>query len=129
MPLAFKDVKDAALVNEFHQSNAVVIKELQSWLTWLKQDLLPRSKGDYKLGGETFRKKLLYDEMVDIPLDKLLEIGYADLRKNQEAVRDTAKKIDPKRTPQQILDEAEKDHPPADKMLQAFRDTLSGLRE
>ncbi len=67
--------------------------------------------------------------MVDIPLDKLLEIGYADLRKNQEAFRDTAKKIDPKKTPQQILDEAEKDHPPADKMLQAFRDTLSGLRE
>jgi hypothetical protein len=67
--------------------------------------------------------------MVDIPLDKLLEIGYADLRKNQEAFRDTAKKIDPKKTPQQILNEAEKDHPPADKMLQAFRDTLSGLRE
>ena len=129
VPLAFKDVKDTALVNEFHQSNAVVIKELQSWLTWLKQDLLPRSKGDYKLGADTYSKKLLYDEMVDIPLDKLLEIAYADLRKNQEAFRDTAKKIDVKKTPQQILDEAEKDHPPADKMLQAFRDTLSGLRE
>ncbi len=129
VPLAFKDVKDAALLNEFHQSNAVVIKELQNWLTWLKQDLLPRSNGDYKLGADNYRKKLLYDEMVDIPLDKLLEIAYADLRKNQEAFRDTAKKIDPKKTPQQILDEAEKDHPPADKMLQAFRDTLSGLRE
>ena len=129
VPLAFKDVKDAALLNQFHQSNAAVIKELQIWLAWLKQDLLPRSKGDYKLGADTYSKKLLYDEMVDIPLDKLVEIGYADLRKNQQAFRDTAKKIDPKKTPQQILDEAEKDHPPADKMLKAFRDTLSGLRE
>ena len=129
VPLAFKDVKDAALLDEFHQSNAVVIKELQGWLAWLKQDLLPRSKGDYKLGADNYSKKLLYDEMVDIPLDKLLEIGYADLRKNQQAFRDTAKKIDPKKTPQQILNEAEKDHPPADKMLQTFRDTLSGLRE
>ena len=129
VPLAFKDVKDAALMDEFHQSNAVVIKELQGWLTWLKQDLLPRSKGDYKLGADNYSKKLLYDEMVDIPLDKLLEIAYADLRKNQQAFRDTAKKIDPKKTPQQILNEAEKDHPPADKMLQTFRDTLSGLRE
>ena len=129
VPLAFKDVKDAALLNEFHQANAAVIQELQSWLVWLKQDLLARSKGDYKLGADNYRKKLLYDEMVDIPLDKLLEIGYADLRKNQEAFLDTAKKIDPKKTPQQILNEAEKDHPPADKMLQAFRDTLSGLRE
>jgi uncharacterized protein (DUF885 family) len=129
VPLAFKDVKDQALQNEFKQTNAVVIKELQAWLNWLKTDLLPRSNGDYKLGAQNYSKKLLYDEMVDMPLDKLLEIGYADLHANQQRFRDTAKKIDPNRTPQQILEEAEKDHPTAANMLQTFRNTLSGLRE
>ncbi len=129
VPLAFKDVKDPELLSEFRQTNAVVIKELRTWLVWLKTDLLPRSKGDYKLGADNYRKKLLYDEMVDIPLDKLLDMGYANLRENQQRFRDTAKKIDPTKTPQQILDDAEKDHPAADKLLQAFRDTLSGLRE
>ncbi len=76
--------------------------------TFLKNDLLPRSKGDFQLGAEKFRKKLLYDEMVDIPLDRLLEIGYANLRQNQEAFRETAKKIDPAKTPQQILDAGRK---------------------
>ncbi len=128
VPLAFKDVKDSALQNEFKQTNAAVIKELNAWLAWMKSDLLPKSGGDYKLGADNYRKKLLYDEMVDIPLDKLLEIGYADLRRNQQAFRDTAKKIDPKKTPQQILDDAEKDHPTADHLLQSFRDTLAGLR-
>ena len=37
--------------------------------------------------------------------------------------------IDPARTPQQILESAEKDHPAPDKLLQAFRDTLEGLRQ
>jgi len=129
VPLAFKDVKDPELLSEFRQTNAGVIKELRTWLAWLKTDLLPRSKGDYKLGADNYRKKLLYDEMVDIPLDKLLDMGYANLRENQQRFRDTAKKIDPTKTPQQILDDAEKDHPAADKLLQAFRDTLSGLRE
>ena len=129
VPLAFKTVKDPALLGEFKQSNAVVIKELQTWLAWLKSDVLPRSKGDYKLGADTYRKKLLYDEMVDTPLDKLLDIAYADLRKNQQQFRDTAKKIDPNKTPQQILEDAEKDHPTADKLLPAFRDSLAGLRE
>jgi uncharacterized protein (DUF885 family) len=129
VPLAFKTVKDPALLGEFKQSNAVVIKELQTWLAWLKSDVLPRSKGDYKLGADTYRKKLLYDEMVDTPLDKLLDIAYADLRKNQQQFRDTAKKIDPNQTPQQILEDAEKDHPTADKLLPAFRDSLAGLRE
>src|SRR6185437_5442962 len=129
VPLAFKDVKDPALLNEFKQTNAVVIKELQAWLNWLKNDLLPRSNGDYKLGAQNYSKKLLYDEMVDMPLDKLLEIGYADLRANQQRFSDTAKKIDPKKTPQQILEDAEKDHPTAANMLPAFRNTLAGLRE
>ena len=128
VPLAFKDVKDAALLNEFKQTNAAVIKELNTWQAWMKSDLLPRSKGDYQLGAENYSKKLLYDEMVDIPLDKLLEIGYANLRENQQRFRDTAKKINPKKTPQQILDDAEKDHPTADHLLQSFRDTLAGLR-
>ena len=35
----------------------------------------PRSNGDFRIGADTFSKKLHYDEMVDIPLDKLLEIG------------------------------------------------------
>ncbi len=76
VPLAFNAVKDRALLDQFHQANAAVIRELQSYQTFLKNDLLPRSKGDFRIGAENYRKKLLYDEMVDIPLDRLLQIGY-----------------------------------------------------
>src|SRR2546426_2583849 len=34
-----------------------------------------------------------------------------------------------KRTPQEILHDLEKDHPPADRMLQTFRDVLDGIRQ
>ena len=128
VPLAFHGVTDRVLLDQFHQSNATVIDVLQRYAAFLKNDLLPRSKGDFRIGAENYRKKLLYDEMVEIPLDRLLQIGYANLRQNQESFRETAKKIDPKRAPQQILEEAEKDHPAADKLLDAFRDTLGGLR-
>ncbi|HEY3825895.1 MAG TPA: DUF885 domain-containing protein [Bryobacteraceae bacterium] len=128
VPLAFNAVKDQALLKQFHEANATVIRELERYEAFLKNDVLPRSKGDFRIGAESYRKKLLYDEMVDIPLDKLLQIGYANLRQNQEAFRETAKKIDPGKTPQQILDAAEKDHPAADKLLDAFRNTLGGLR-
>ena len=84
---------------------------------------------DFRLGAEVYAKKLLYDEMVDTPLDRLLEIGYKDLRRNQEAFRATAAKIDARRSPMQILEEIEKDHPAPDKLLQSFRDVLGGLRD
>jgi hypothetical protein len=128
VPDAFRDVKSRDLLDRFHQANAAVIAELKSYETWLKSDLLPRSKGDFRIGADNYRKKLAYDDMVDIPLDRLLQIGYDDLHKNQQWFRDTAKKINPNKTPRQILDDAEQNHPAPDKLLQTFRDTLEGLR-
>jgi uncharacterized protein (DUF885 family) len=129
VPSAFTAVKDPVLLNQFHQANDAAIAEFQAYEKFLKTDLLPRSNGDFRIGAENFRKKLQYDEMVDIPLDRLLEIGFANLRQNQQALRETAKKIDPGKTAQQILTEAEKDHPAPDKLLQTFRDTLGGIRD
>jgi len=127
VPLAFKAVTDPKLLAEFHAANKAVIAALKDYEQWMKNDLLPRSQGDFRLGASTYTKKLQYEEMVDIPLDRLLEIGYADLRANQKKFAETAARIDPKKTPKQILDEMERDHPPAGKLLDAFRDTLGGL--
>ena len=129
VPAAFKQVTDQALLAEFHQSNQAVIDALQAYQAWLKNDLLPRSNGDFRIGAENYRKKLLYDEMVETPLDRLLAIGYENLRHNQEWFRRVAAEIDPKRTPQQILEELESEHPAPDKLLDTFRGVLGGLRE
>src|SRR5579863_8269568 len=127
VPLAFKAVTDAALLKDFHDANSAVLAALHDYEKWLKQDLLPRSKGDFRLGATNYAKKLQYEEMVDIPLDRLLKIGYDDLHKNQKAFAETAARIDRSKTPQQILAEAEKDHPSGDKLLDTFRGTLNGL--
>jgi uncharacterized protein (DUF885 family) len=128
VPDAFKDVKDAALIEEFKRTNQAVMDELTKYQAWLKSDVLPRSNGDFRIGAELYRKKLLYDEMVDIPLDRLLEIGRENLRRNQQEFQRIAKQIDTSRTPQQILDETMADHPAAGNLLQSFKDVLSGLR-
>ena len=44
-------------------------------------------------------------------------------------LKKVAAQIDPHRTPQEVLAELRKDHPPADQLLQTFRDTLGGLRQ
>jgi uncharacterized protein (DUF885 family) len=128
VPAAFKDVTDAALLADFRKANQSVIGALHAYESWMKSDLLPRSRGDFRIGAETYRKKLLYDEIVDTPLDRLLAIGYADLHGNQAEFKRVAAKIDPKRKPEEILADLEKDHPTGDKLLPAFRDVLGGLR-
>jgi uncharacterized protein (DUF885 family) len=126
---AFAEVMDAALLSKFEKANSGVTAALLNYEKFLRQELLPVSNGDFRLGAENFSKKLLYDEMVDVPLDRLLEVGFADLRRNQQALKKVAAEIDPNRTPAEVLAELRKDHPPADQLLQTFRDTLGGLRQ
>lgn len=127
VPSAFTEAKDPGLNAEFKQTNAAVIAALKSYLDWLKSDLLPRSNGDFRIGADTFSKKLQYDEMVDIPLDKLLEIGFADLHKNQQHFNQVAKELEPNKDPRAVLEELGSDHPAPDQLLNAFRDTFSSL--
>jgi len=127
VPLAFADAKDPALKAEFAQTNAAVIVALNGYLGWLKSDLLPQSNGDFRIGAETFSKKLHYDEMVDLPLDKLLELGWADMRKNQAQFNQIAKELEPAKEPRAVVEELGEKHPAPDQLLNSFRATFDGL--
>jgi uncharacterized protein (DUF885 family) len=127
VPEAFVNAKDPAIKAEFAQSNLAVITDLTDYLHWLKSDLLPRSNGDFRIGADTFQKKLAYDEMVDLPLDKLLEIGWADLRKNQEDFRQVAAELEPGKDPRAVLLELDQDHPAPDQLLNSFHATFDSL--
>ena len=127
VPLAFAEAKDSALNAEFAGTNRAVIQALTDYLAWLKTDLLPRSNGDFRIGADAFRKKLAYEEMVDLPLDRLLEIGRANLKKNQIEFNRIAKELEPTKEPRAVLEELGQNHPAPDKLLQTFRDTFDGL--
>ncbi len=129
VPEAFREVADPKLLAEFRASNDAAVEALKKYQKFLREDLLPASHGDFRLGSGNFSKKLLYDEMVDVPLDRLLEVGYADLRRNQQQLKQVAAEIDSHRTPAEVLTDLRKDHPPAGQLLQSFRDTLGGLRQ
>jgi uncharacterized protein (DUF885 family) len=129
VPAAFPDVHDPTLLAEFKASNDAAVTALSQYQEFMGSELLPASHGDFRLGAGNFSKKLLYDEMVDIPLDHLLEIGYADLRRNQQQLKEVAAQIDPHRSTADVLADLHRDHPPAGQLLQTFRNTLGGLRQ
>lgn len=127
VPAAFTDAQDQEVRAAFGKSNADAIAALQAYLDWLKSDLLARSNGDFRIGGENFSKKLHYEEMVDTPLDRLVEIGLADLRKNQAEFQRIAKELDPHKTPDAVLKDLAAMHPAPEELLAAFRGTFDGL--
>jgi uncharacterized protein (DUF885 family) len=124
---AFPEVKDQVLLDEFKAANGAVIAALGEYKKWLQDDLLKRSNGNFAIGAETYVKKLASDEMVELPLDDLLAIAEKDLRKNQAAFTQTAKLVDPKLTPMQVLAKVQADHPPAAKLLAITQAELDSI--
>jgi len=124
---AFADVKDQTLQSQFKSTRDEVLAALSSYKTWLQKDLLPRSTSEFAYGADTYRKRLWADEMIDRPLEDLLAMAEQDLKKNQAAFAEVAKKIDAKKPAMQVLADLEKDHPPADKLLATTQSELDAL--
>jgi uncharacterized protein (DUF885 family) len=129
VPAAFKDVTNKALLADFKKANEAVIAALGTYKTYLEKDVLPKANGSFALGADTYAKALASQEMVDLPLDRLLQIAEADRQKNEDAFEATAKLIDPKKTPEAVLAALQIDHPPASALLKTTQDTLDSLRQ
>jgi uncharacterized protein (DUF885 family) len=121
--------KDADLLREFNAANDAVVQSLTETVAWMKQDLLPKSQGKYALGAETLAKKLLYEELVDIPLAQLLAIGEANLRRDQEVFRAVAAKLDGKQTPAKVMKALADDHPTEADLIPSARRTIEKIRK
>jgi uncharacterized protein (DUF885 family) len=120
---------DAGLLKQFDDADAAVLKALEETVAWMKKDLLNRSKGSYALGAELLARQLLYEELVDIPLDKLLAIGEANLKRDQEAFAATARKIDPTKTPAEVMKILSDDFPMAADLIPSAKRTIEKCRQ
>ena len=129
VPAAFTEVPDAAIRAAFKTSNDAVIAALGEYKTFLEADLLPRSTGRYAFGAETYRRALAANEMIDLPLDRLLAIAERDRQTNELAFQDTAKKIDASKPAGAVLASLQRNHPPAAALLKTTQDTLDSLRQ
>ena len=121
LPEAFKEVKDA----RFDQAIGAAVEAIDGFIKWLVEDLTPRANGPFALGEETWRAKLRYELMVDIPVKALLESGYAQLRKTQAEMEELSEG----KSVRELLREAGRNHPPSGELLDSVRGLLESVME
>ena len=119
---------DEALRTEFEAVNARVVQSTRDFLAWLETDLKPHSHGPYAIGPEHFLAKLRYEEQVELPLPELLARGEARLQRDYEAFVQTAARIDPKRTPAEVMKSLSDDHPSAEDLVPSVRRSVEAAR-
>ncbi len=93
-PKAFVEVKDEALQKAFADANATAVAAFQSLADWLEAQRKTETE-DFAIGAELFSAMLKQSEGVDIPLDRLTEIGKADLARNLAALDEACREFAP----------------------------------
>lgn len=120
---------DAGLKRDLNDAAGKAAEAMRSAAVWLRKDLLARSKGSYAIGAENFSRKLLYDEMLEIPLDRLLEIGEANLQKDHRAFLETAQRIAPGKPPMEVMRMLSSDHPTEARLIEDTQRDVEGIRQ
>jgi uncharacterized protein (DUF885 family) len=129
LPQATEGVSSTSLKNEFRGVNQKAIEAYTQFLNYLKAGLSRRSTGQFAIGPETLQKKLLYDEMVDVPLSLLFRTGMSGLRRQQSLFLQTANLIDSSKAPLEVLRGLSQDHPDAGHILQSMQPIIDNQRQ
>ncbi len=127
------------LKEEFISVQARAVAALEEYGTWLEKELLPKSKGKFRIGDDKFRKKLRYTLESDLSKEEILQRAESGLIETQKEMYETAlplykkyfpKIIDPKKLEDKkavikaVLDKLAATHPTNETIVDLAKETL-----
>jgi len=122
-------VKNPVLMAEFNAANQRAVTELRAFVKWLEQERLPRAHARYALGRADYARMLRNDELLTLTPERVLEIGMAELKREQAAFAEAARQIDPAKKPIEVFKEIQKDHPTEQELIPDTKKNLEGIRQ
>jgi uncharacterized protein (DUF885 family) len=126
---AVSGLKDEQLRVAFQAANRKAATALGDYAAWLEREKLPKATLDFALGEEKFGRFLAQTELVDLPPQKILEIGMAQLKVEQQAFAEAAKKIDPNKPAIEVFKQIQSEHPASDKLIPDIAKDLDKIRK
>jgi Uncharacterized protein conserved in bacteria len=126
---AVGNLKDEQLRVAFHEANRKAANALNDYAAWLEREKLPKASMDFALGEEKFRRFLAQTEFVDLPPQKILEIGLEQLKAEQTAFAEAAKKIDPNKSPIEVFKQIQSEHPTPQNLIPDVAKDLDKIRK
>jgi uncharacterized protein (DUF885 family) len=123
------DLKDENLRAAFMQSNRRAATSLADYAAWLEKEKLPKARPEFAIGEEKYQRFLAETELIDLPAAKILELGLAELKKEQEIFSEAAKKIDETRPAPVIFKQIQSDHPTAENLIPEMAKRLEAVRK
>ena len=78
------------MAEELAPARESAVKAVEEYGRWLQEDLLPRSKGDFRIGEEKYRAKLAFTLHSDLSMEEILARARQRLAELQDELYETA---------------------------------------
>jgi hypothetical protein len=128
LPAQFESVQDDGLLNAFYDANQRVVEELGSFMAFLRDDLMDRSKGNFAVGEAGIQAILDAEEMIDVPVADILARCYRDLDEVEGQIEEVTRWIDPASTTDELRQRMLAHHPSEEELLPMMQRELADMR-
>ncbi len=121
-------LKDEHLIKRFEAARNSATEAVHEFVRHLNA-LKPYADASFAVGSNKLSALLKYGEMVDVPLEHLLNIGEDDLKRNLERFSKVTESIDADRSSEEVIASVAADHPSAESLIDETRDMLEDIRQ
>lgn len=121
----FKKAGNEQLTARFGQAREKAVAAVREFIDFLK-GRLPQAHMNFAIGAEKYRRMLATGEMVDLPVEKVLEVGRRDLERNQRELEEVCARWKPGVPVKELMSEMIKHHPTPETLVS---DTVAKLEE
>jgi uncharacterized protein (DUF885 family) len=121
LPHAFRQSVSPALRTELERSTAIATAALESFLSWMKNELLVGGEMAYALGADRYAAALAHNEMVETPPSELETWALSAIAEARDGMIESARRIDPNRGVSEVVARMTSDHPPAGSVVETLR--------
>ena len=124
------------LEESFFGARQQAVQALEDYGRWLEEDLLPRARGDFRLGERLYRAKLRHTLESDLSLEEIRQAALEDLKRTRQDLAETARGLypslfprglppqDPRSLVREVLDKLADSHPDNQTIVDKARQSL-----
>lgn len=127
LPLATEGLRDPKLKTRLRETARLALAEFNRYADWLEATRLPKAHQHFALGRARF-VRMLQADLIDLPPERILEMGRQALAAEQRVFADTARKLDPTTPPIKVYQTIQTNHPTADMLIEETHKNLEAIR-
>jgi uncharacterized protein (DUF885 family) len=129
-----KDVRQFAATagassKEILTANDAALAALKSFITFLKNDLPKKPHGEWAIGKQTYDAALKDQYLLDYDSDKLYAFARQEFDRTVHDLEEIAKRIDPKKTWQQLAVEIKNEYPDPQREIEVHQEWVDKARQ